>query len=61
MDAIEEKRRAAGYSPEQLIAERAKPQPCHNCEVPYVGVKCRCCGEYRPAYIALKNITRGGV
>ena len=30
-----------------------KPQACHNCDTLYIGVKCRACGEYRPAYIAL--------
>lgn len=57
-DEMEAKRRASGYSPEQLLAERApKPQPCHQCETPYIGFKCRCCGTYRPAYLALLKIT----
>lgn len=54
---MESKRRASGISIEEL---RAMPQPprkvaCHKCEHPYVGFKCRACGEYRPAYLALKK------
>lgn len=55
----EMKRRASGYSPEQLLAERApKPQACHECGHAYVGAVCPICKEERPAYAALKKITR---
>lgn len=56
MGDIEAKRRAAGYSPEQLLAERPpKPQACHNCQHYYVGCSCPICKEERPAYTALKR------
>lgn len=55
---MEAKRRASGYSPEQLLAEKAKPQPCHACDTPYIGVKCAACGEFRPAYMALVSESR---
>lgn len=59
MDPIEAKRRASGYSPEQLLAERPpKPQPCHNCDRPYAGISCPFCREPRPAYLALKKLTQ---
>lgn len=60
IDAAEAKRRAAGYSPEQLRTEPepAKPVPCHNCDTPYIGVKCAACGEFRPAYLALVSESR---
>lgn len=39
---------------------KALPQPpkkiaCHNCDHPYAGVKCPGCGEFRPAYLALRK------
>ncbi len=38
---------------EEAFAPPPKPQACHNCGLPYVGVKCSLCGEFRPAYLAL--------
>lgn len=32
--------------------------PCHNCGLPYAGAVCHVCKEERPAYTALKNMSR---
>ncbi len=54
---MEAKRRASGYSPEQLLAERPKPQPCHQCDQPHAAVICPFCKTPRPAYALLKKLT----
>lgn len=34
------------------------PQACHACTHKYVGSRCPICAEERPAFTALKNLTR---
>lgn len=54
-----DKRFASGISVEELCRTAPpKPQPCHKCEHKYAGIACPVCKEERPAYTALKNISR---
>lgn len=36
------------------------PQPCHQCWHAFAGIVCPLCKEERPAWRAMKNITRAG-
>lgn len=58
--SLEEIRRAALMSVEELLAAPQPPKrvACHACDHPYAGSHCPLCKEERPAYTALKNISR---
>lgn len=53
-------RDAAVISVEELLAAPQPPKrvPCHNCDHPYAGSHCPLCKTERPAYTAIKNISR---
>lgn len=61
---LELKRRASGYSPEQLLAEKPrqlppKKVPCGKCDRPHAAVICPYCREPRPAYLVVKKLSQG--
>lgn len=60
-DAIEAARAADALRDYEARAKRAAapiPQPCHKCTHLFAGAVCNLCGEERPAYTALKAMTR---
>ena len=57
-DLLEQQRRAARVSVETLPPTLPKRIACHACDHLYAGAKCPACHQWRPAYLALKNISR---